>query len=53
MKEKVLDVTLWRTRFGKGYGPVERQKAELKMPILKERNTNAWTQFASLRRGDK
>jgi len=26
MKEKVLDVTLWRTRFGRGYGPVVRQK---------------------------
>jgi hypothetical protein len=22
LKEKVLDRTLWRTRFGKGYGPV-------------------------------
>jgi hypothetical protein len=27
-KEEVLDHTLWRTRFGRGYGPVVRQTAE-------------------------
>jgi hypothetical protein len=28
LKEEVLDRTLWRTRFGRGYGPVVRQTAE-------------------------
>jgi hypothetical protein len=28
MKEEALDRTLWRTRFGRGYGPVVRQTAE-------------------------
>ena len=28
LKEKALDRTLWRTRFGRGYGPVIRQIAE-------------------------
>jgi hypothetical protein len=28
LKEEVLDRTLWRTRFGKGYGPVVRQTTE-------------------------
>jgi hypothetical protein len=27
-KEEALDRTLWRTRFGSGYGPVVRQNAE-------------------------
>jgi hypothetical protein len=27
-KEKALDRTLWRTSFGRGYGPVVRQTAE-------------------------
>jgi hypothetical protein len=27
-KEEALDLTLWRTRFGRGYGPVVRQIAE-------------------------
>jgi hypothetical protein len=25
LKEEALDRTLWRTRFGRGYGPVVRQ----------------------------
>jgi hypothetical protein len=25
LKEEALDLTLWRTRFGRGYGPVVRQ----------------------------
>jgi hypothetical protein len=25
LKEEALDHTLWRTRFGRGYGPVTRQ----------------------------
>jgi hypothetical protein len=28
LKEEALDHTLWRTRFGRGYGPVVRQTAE-------------------------
>jgi hypothetical protein len=27
-KEAALDCSLWRTRFGRGYGPVVRQNAE-------------------------
>jgi hypothetical protein len=27
LKEEALDCTLWRTRFGRGYGPVVRQTA--------------------------
>jgi hypothetical protein len=25
LKEEALDRTMWRTRFGRGYGPVARQ----------------------------
>jgi hypothetical protein len=28
LKEVALDRTVWRTRFGRGYGPVVRQTAE-------------------------
>jgi hypothetical protein len=28
LKEEALDRTLWRSRFGRGYGPVVRQTAE-------------------------
>jgi hypothetical protein len=28
LKDEALDRTLWRTRFGRGYGPVVRQTAE-------------------------
>jgi hypothetical protein len=28
LKEEALDCTLWRTRFGRGYGPVLRQSTE-------------------------
>jgi hypothetical protein len=28
LKEEALDRTVWRTRFGSGYGPVVRQTAE-------------------------
>jgi hypothetical protein len=27
-KEEALDSTVWRTRFGRGYGPVVRQTTE-------------------------
>jgi hypothetical protein len=28
LKEEALDRTVWRTRFGRGYGPVVRQTAD-------------------------
>jgi hypothetical protein len=28
LKEEALDCTMWRTRFGRGYGPVVRQTTE-------------------------
>jgi len=28
LKEEALDHTLWRTRFGRGYGPVIQQTTE-------------------------
>jgi hypothetical protein len=28
LKEEALDHSLWRTRFGRGYGPVVKQTAE-------------------------
>ena len=28
LKAEALDGTLWRTRFGRGYGPVARQTTE-------------------------
>jgi hypothetical protein len=28
LKEEALDRTMWRTRFGRGYGPVVRQTEE-------------------------
>jgi hypothetical protein len=28
LKEKALDRTVWRARFGRGFGPVVRQTAE-------------------------
>jgi hypothetical protein len=28
LKEEALDRTMWRTRFGRGYGPVVRQTTE-------------------------
>jgi hypothetical protein len=30
LKEEALDRTLWRSHFGRGYGPVVRQTAEWK-----------------------
>jgi hypothetical protein len=39
LKEEALDRTLWRTRFGRGYGPVVRQTAEwMKDAIFKRDN---------------
>jgi hypothetical protein len=35
LKEEVLDRTLWRTCFGRGYGPVVRQTAEWNEAVLK------------------
>jgi len=28
LKEEALDLTMWRARFGRGFGPVVRQTAE-------------------------
>jgi len=28
LKEEALDQTMWRTRFGRGFGPVVRQTAK-------------------------
>jgi hypothetical protein len=36
LKEGVLDRTLWRTRFVKGYGPVVRQTTEWMNERMKE-----------------
>jgi hypothetical protein len=37
LKEEALDRTLWRTRFGRGYGPVVRQTTEWMNVSLYER----------------
>jgi hypothetical protein len=35
LKEEAVDCTVWRTRFGRGYGPVVRQtKQPIKMPVI-------------------
>jgi hypothetical protein len=39
LKEEALDLTMWRARFGRGFGPVVRQTAKLineqeKPPVL-------------------
>jgi hypothetical protein len=34
LKEGALDRTLWRTRFGRGYGPVVRQTTKLNEYLL-------------------
>jgi hypothetical protein len=40
LKEEALDRTLWRTRFGRGYGPVVRRTTEWmdEMAMYKCRN---------------
>jgi hypothetical protein len=37
LKEEALDHTLWRTRFGRGYGPVVRQTTELMNGLINVR----------------
>jgi hypothetical protein len=34
LKEKGVDRNAWRTRFGRGYGPVVRQTAECTTPPI-------------------
>ena len=34
LKEEALDRTMWRARFGKGFGPVVRQTAKCKLTLL-------------------
>jgi hypothetical protein len=33
LKEEALDCTMWRARLGRGFGPVVRQAAKLKLNI--------------------
>jgi hypothetical protein len=41
LKEEALVRTLWRTRFGRGYGPVVRQTTELSIYLSRiKRNAN-------------
>jgi hypothetical protein len=42
LKEEALDRTLWRTRFGRGYGPVVRQTAEWRGYGTVVRQTTEW-----------
>jgi hypothetical protein len=41
LKERALDRTMWRTRFGRGYGPVLRQRREWMNEWMNEW-TNEW-----------
>ena len=34
MKEEALDRTIWRSRFGRGFGPVVRQNTEKKKNVI-------------------
>ena len=36
LKEEALDRTMWRARFGRGFGPVERQTTKRMNQILSE-----------------
>jgi hypothetical protein len=38
LKEEALDRTLWRTRFGRGYGPVVRQTKEWMLSVALTRD---------------
>jgi hypothetical protein len=44
-KEEALDHTLWRTRFGRGYGPVVRQTAEGMKPTQRTYNIHSGITF--------
>ena len=35
LKEEALDRTMWRARFGRGFGPVVRQTTKLKRSRVK------------------
>jgi len=37
LKEEALDRTMWRARFGRGFGPAARQTAKCKNVISKYR----------------
>jgi hypothetical protein len=37
MKEEALDRTVWRARFGRGFGPVVRQTAKWMKQSVKQR----------------
>jgi hypothetical protein len=34
LKEEAIDRTMWRARFGRGFGPVVRQTAKLMNPVV-------------------
>jgi hypothetical protein len=56
LKEEALDRTMWRTRFGRGYGPVVRQTAELMNNTLKwsrKRAVGTVTRLRAGRSGDR
>ena len=38
MKEEALDRTMWRARFGRGFGPVVRQTTKCMMNICNAHN---------------
>jgi hypothetical protein len=40
LKEEALDRTMWRSRFGRGFGPVVRQTAKLIAVTLAQQHTD-------------
>jgi hypothetical protein len=49
LKEEALDRTVWRVRFGRGFGPVVRQTTKL-MNGIKSNGVVNRTQFIKLRK---
>ena len=47
LKEEALDSTMWRTRFGRGFGPIVRQTTKLinKLRITIDSNTFPFLMF--------
>jgi hypothetical protein len=39
LKEEALDRTIWKARFGRGFGPVVRQATKLLTPYTRLRET--------------
>ena len=42
LKEEVLDRTIWRNRFGGGFGPVVRQNTEWMSCLIQKNVTDLW-----------